>query len=81
MSAIKELEQTLCEQIIPEIEESIDEVFIKIAEGKSASKEDKEHLQEAQSLKKDFEQMLEELQAGEIDEDEAQELLDEINEL
>ena len=74
----EELHEILIKGIIPEIEESIDERFAKIAEAKNADDEDKEALAELQSLLEDFKEMLTDLQSGEMEEDECQEIIDEL---
>ena len=77
MSIQKELEDLIKNDVLIEIEDYIDELFEIIA----AKKEDestKEELKEMQEMKKDFEELLNDLEAGEIDDEEAQEIYDEI---
>ena len=66
MSIQKELEDLIKNDVLIEIEDYIDELFEIIA----AKKEDdstKEELKEMQEMKKDFEDMLVDLENGEID--------------
>jgi hypothetical protein len=65
------------DDVIPDIEEYIDELFEKIA-AKKESAEDKEILKEMQEMHMEFNELLDEIKAGEIDDEEANELLEEI---
>jgi thymidylate kinase len=78
MLASQRLEQMLTQEIAPDLENYIDELFEKIADTKQATQEDKDELKQAQELQSDFKQMYDDLQDGEMDEDECQELLDEL---
>ena len=51
---------------------------IEIIAARKESPELKEELAEMQGMKKDFEELLNDLEAGEIDDEEAQEIYDEI---
>jgi 3-isopropylmalate dehydratase small subunit len=80
MSIQKELEDLIKNEVLIEIEDYIDELFEIIA----AKKEDddiKEELKHIQEMKKDFEDMLVDLANGEIDDEEAQEIIEEINDM
>ncbi len=80
MTIQKKLEDLIKNDVLIEIEDYIDELFEIIA----AKKEDdniKEELKEMQEMKKDFEDMLIDLQNGEIDDEEAQEIIEEINDM
>lgn len=80
MSIQKELEDLIKNEVLIEIEDYIDELFEIIA----SKKEDdsiKEELKQIQEMKKDFEDMLIDLSNGEIDDEEAQEIIDEINDM
>ena len=80
MSIQKELEDLIKNDVLIEIEDYIDELFEIIA----AKKEDddiKEELKHIQEMKKDFEDMLVDLANGEIDDEEAQEIIEEINDM
>ncbi|MEA1917109.1 MAG: hypothetical protein U9N42_06225 [Campylobacterota bacterium] len=69
------------EEVIPELEGFIDDLYELIAKTKTASNDDKEALNEALELKKDFVEMLVDVKNGEIEDDELQEIIDDINEM
>ena len=80
MSIQKELEDLIKNEVLVEIEDYIDELFEIIA----AKKEDdgiKEELKQMQEMKKDFEDMLVDLENGEIDDEECKEIIEEINDM
>ena len=77
MSIQKELEELIKNEVLVEIEDYIDDIFEIIA-GKKETPELKEELENMQEMKKDFEELLKDLEAGEIDDEEAQEIYDEI---
>lgn len=79
MSQAEELIELLEEDVIPEIESFIDEIYEAIAASKNASEDDKAQLAELQELKKEFELLLEEVKNGELDEEECGEIIDEID--
>ena len=77
MSIQKELEELIKNEVLVEIEDYIDDIFEIIA-GKKETPELKEELVHMQDMKKDFEEILKELENDEIDDEEAQEIYDEI---
>lgn len=77
MSIKKELEELIKNEVLIEIEDYIDELFELIA-SKKDSFNVKEELQQMQEMKKDFEDMLNDLVHGDISDEEAQEIFDEI---
>ncbi len=79
MSNIEDLTDLLENDVIPEIEGFIDDLFEKIADNKHASSEDKEQLKEVQELRDEFKLMLQEVKSGEMDEDECAEIIEEID--
>jgi regulator of replication initiation timing len=81
MTKTEELIDLLNNDIIPEIEDVIDGLFELINDAKTASEEMKQELQELQELKTEFKVMLEEAMTGELEEEEAQEILEEIAEM
>jgi len=81
MTNIEDLIDLLKNDIIPEIEDVIDGLFELINDTKTASDEVKKELAELQELKTDFKVMLEEAEAGEIEEEEAGEIIAEIDEM
>ena len=81
MTHTETLIDLLNNDIVPEIEDIIDELFELINDAKTAPAEVKEELHELQELKTEFKVMLEEAMTGELEEDEAQEILIEIKEM
>ena len=81
MTKTEELIDLLNNDIIPEIEDVIDGLFELINDAKTATDEVKQELNELQELKTEFKIMLEEAMTGEMEEDEAKEILEEIAEM
>jgi len=81
MNKVEELTKLIEEDVLPEIEDFIDDLFEQIADNKEATVEDKEELKEIQTLRSDFKEMLEDIQSGDVDEEEAIEIIEEINEM
>ena len=77
MSIQEELKEIINNEVLVEIEDHIDDI-IEIIAAKKDTPELKEELAEMQGMKKDFEELLNDLEAGEIDDEEAQEIYDEI---
>ena len=77
MTQAEDLIDLLENDVIPEIESFIDELYEKIAETKNASDEDKAQLDELQELKKEFGILLDETKNGELDEEECKAIIDE----
>jgi hypothetical protein len=65
-------------EIIPDLEEAIDDMFAMINKEKMVSIADKEELQELQEMHKECKDMVEEIIMGDMLEDEATELLEEL---
>jgi F0F1-type ATP synthase delta subunit len=80
MSAKEELERLLKDEVLLEIEDYIDELFELVA-AKKADDDVKDELKSVQEMKEDFHKMLEDLENDEIDEEEAQEIVDELKEM
>ena len=81
MTKAEELIKILNEEIIPEIENIIDEMCEEIADNKNATDEDKAEFKEAQAMRKEFKEMAFEAETGEMDEDECAENLTECKEI
>ena len=79
MTEAEDLIDLLENDVIPEIESFIDELYEKIAETKNASEEDKTQLAELQELRQEFVLLLEETKNGELDEEECRAIIDEID--
>ena len=81
MTKTEKLIDLLNNDIIPEIEDVIDGLFELINDAKTATEEVKQELNELQELKTEFKVMLEEAMTGELEEEEAGEILEEIEEM
>jgi len=81
MTKTEELIDLLNNDIIPEIEDVIDGLFELINDAKTATEEFKQELHELQELKTEFKVMVEEALTGELEDDEAEEILAEIEEM
>jgi len=79
MTEAEDLIDLLENDVIPEIESFIDDLYEKIAETKNATEEDKTQLAELQELKKEFELLLDEVKNGELDDEECRAIIDEID--
>ncbi len=64
-------------EVLPDIEDYLDELFELVA-SKKADSGVKDEIKDMQEMKKDFQEMVEELENDEIDDEEAQEIIDEI---
>ena len=80
MSSALKLLKMIQKEVIPEIEEHMDELFALVAE-KDCSNEDKEDLKETQQLHEDFKEILKELEDGELEDDEIEEWIIAIQEM
>ncbi len=78
MSSVNRLKLLLEEQIIPDLEAVIDSIFQKIDREKTISLGEKEELKELQEMHAECREILIEIESGEMDEEEAKELLDEL---
>jgi len=81
MTKVEELTKLIEDDVLPEIEDYVDDLFEQIADNKEATVEDKAELKEIQTLQSDFKEMLEDIQSGDVDEEEAIEIIEEINEM
>ncbi len=80
MTQVETLTQILTEEVIPDIEDYMDDLFVLIADKKS-TKEDEEELENIRELREEFKTMLVELENGDMDEDECLEVIEEIREM
>jgi len=74
----QKLVQLLQDEVIPEIEDYMDELFEKIAVEKKASSDDKEEYEELCEMRDSFKEMLKEAESGEMDEEECAEVIEEL---
>ena len=78
MSYAQELEKLITETVIPDIDESLDAIFEEIADNKEATEDAKEEIEELREFKADLQDVLDDIQSGDIEEDECTELIDDI---
>lgn len=81
MQSTEKLKNFLELEVTPDLEAAIDELFEAIDKTKSASKEQKEDLEEMREMRTECFIIVEEIKRDEMDEDEAEELLDELMDL
>ena len=78
MSYIEKLEELLTKSVIPDIKDRLDEIFEEIAGNKEATQDAKEEIEELREFKSDLEDVVEDIKNGDMEEDEAKELVDDI---
>lgn len=78
MTNAQKLKKLLIEDVIPEVEEYMDDLFELIA-NKEATPEDKAELEEMREMRDEFKVMITEIDNDEIDEEESAEIIAEIN--
>ena len=78
MPIMKQLEEVIKNSVIPDIEERLDEIFEEIADKKDASDAAKEEVEELREFKADLEDVVKDIQNGDMDDEEAAELLEDI---
>jgi exonuclease VII small subunit len=76
----EKLKNLLILEIIPDLEEAIDEMFSMIEKAKMASISDKEELQELQEMHFECKDIVQEIERGDMPEDEAMGILKELME-
>ncbi len=81
MTKIEQLKNLLENEIIQDLEAAIDETFQMVEKEKTISLADREELEEMQEMHQECRDILVEIEADEMDEDEAGELLAELVEL
>ena len=80
MSKVTELEKLLKEDVLPEIEENVDEL-LDIVEGKKSTKEDKDELKYMEDIKLYFDEVLLDIESNNLKEDDAIEILEVLEEM
>jgi len=78
MSNAEKLKNFLTQEIIPDLEEAIDEMFAFIEKAKMASIADKEELQELQEMHAECKEIVAEIEAGDMNDEEAADILAEL---
>jgi len=81
MNTIDKLKNLLSNEILPDLEEAIDEMFAMVERDKTISLADREELEELQEMHAECREILIEIEAKEMDEEEAGELLTELIEV
>ncbi|NOZ91282.1 MAG: hypothetical protein GXO60_08375 [Epsilonproteobacteria bacterium] len=78
MKNTEKLKNLLTLEIIPDLQDAIDEMFSMIEKAKMASIADKEELGELQEMYRECKDIVKEIEEDDMSEDEAKELLDEL---
>jgi microcompartment protein CcmL/EutN len=78
MSYIQELEELITNVVIPDVNNELDAIFEEIADNKEATEDSKDEIAELRELKEEFQSILDDIQSGDMDEDESKELVNEI---
>jgi len=78
MTNVEKLKSLLENEVLPDLESVIDSIFQDIKDGQEISIGEREELEELQDMHKECRDILVEIEAKEIEEDEAKELLDEL---
>jgi len=78
MSYLEKLEELITKSVIPDIEDALDEIFEEIANNKEADEDTKEEIEELRAFKEDLNDIVADIQSGEIEEDECKEIYDDI---
>ncbi len=81
MQTIEKLKNLLSNEILPDLEEAIDDMFAMVERDKTISLADREELEELQEMHAECREILIEIEAKEMDEEEAGELLAELIEM
>ena len=81
MRSTEKLKNLLENEVIPDLEVAIDELFAKIDKTKNASGADKEDLEEMRDMRTECYAIVEEIKRDELDEEEAEALLSELLEM
>ena len=78
MSYTQKLEELLIKEVIPDIDDALDEIFEQIADEKNANDEQKDEIDELRDFKSDLKDVLDDIKSGEIEEDECEEIYNDI---
>jgi microcompartment protein CcmL/EutN len=78
MSYTQKLEELVSKQVIPDIDDALDEIFEQIADEKNANDEQKEEIEELREFKSDLLDLLDDIKSGEIEDDECEEIYNDI---
>ena len=78
MDNLEKLKNLLLNEFMPLLEDEIDSIFMMVERDKMISLADREDLEELQEMHKECREILIEIESGEMEEDEATELLEEL---
>jgi len=78
MSYAQKLEELLNKEVIPDIDDRLDEIFEMIAGEKNANDEQKEEIEELREFKDDLKDVIDDIATGEMEEEECKEMIDDI---
>ncbi len=81
MTNVEKLKALLETKVVPDLENVIDSIFKTIEKEKTISLGEREELEELQQMHNECREILIEIEAGQMEEDEAKELLDELLEI
>jgi hypothetical protein len=81
MADCEALKRLLELELIPDLEEAIDELFETVADAKRADDAVKEEYGELQELRSAFIDLLHDLEAGEVNEEECMEIYEELSDM
>ena len=81
MATCEELRELLEIEVIPDVEEAIDELFEIVADAKNADDEAKAEYAELQELRAAFTELLNDLVEGDVSEEECAEIYEELEEM
>lgn len=80
MNNAQKLTQVIQQEVLPDIEDYLDELFELVA-SKKATDEDREQIADIREMQTEFKEMLKELENDELDEEECLAILEEIEEM
>ncbi len=80
MTKIQELEKLLKEDVLPEIEENVDELM-DIVDGKKSTKEDKDELKYMEDIKLYFDEVILDIENNNLKDEDAIEILEVLEEM
>ena len=78
MAYITQLKHIIQNELIPDVEDHIDDIFESIASQKDASPQERAQLEDMQALRDEYKELLGEINSGKIDEEEAEQLYTEL---
>ncbi|MDD2828300.1 MAG: hypothetical protein PHW18_01860 [Sulfuricurvum sp.] len=78
MAYIMQLKHLIQNELIPDVEDHIDDLFEGIASAKDATVQERAELEDMQALRDEYKELLKELNSGDIDEEEAEQLYTEL---